>query len=196
MSEELENLPNNRLTPKQARFVLEYLVDLNATQAAIRAGYSENTAGVIGSENLKKPYIFNAIQEEMEARAIRTLITADRVLSDMFKVAQRCMDAEPVMIFNRVNQKWEQLGEEHGEPVYQFDSQGANRALENLARNQKLLTDKLDLGNPDGSNMKFPDLINVFVDSPEALKEVLQTPPPETESQSTPTESQDQQSAQ
>lgn len=51
------------LTDKQQRFVDEYLIDLNATQAAIRAGYSEKTAYSVGHENLKKPEIQKAIQE-------------------------------------------------------------------------------------------------------------------------------------
>lgn len=54
------------MTDKQKRFVDEYLIDLNATQAAIRAGYSEKTARYIGYENLTKPHISNAIQERME----------------------------------------------------------------------------------------------------------------------------------
>ena len=55
-----------KLTAKQRRFVQEYLIDLNATQAAIRAGYSRKTAGVIGVENLKKPYIREAIDERLK----------------------------------------------------------------------------------------------------------------------------------
>jgi phage terminase small subunit len=55
------------LTPKQERFVAEYLIDLNATQAAIRAGYSSKTAKVIGSENLSKPAIQAAISDEQRA---------------------------------------------------------------------------------------------------------------------------------
>lgn len=55
-----------KLTAKQERFVQEYLIDLNATQAAIRAGYSKKTAGVIGVENLKKPYIREAIEEKLK----------------------------------------------------------------------------------------------------------------------------------
>ena len=61
------------LTPKQERFVCEYLKDLNATQAAIRAGYSENSAGQIGAENLRKPAIKEAIDaklNEMNSSAI------------------------------------------------------------------------------------------------------------------------------
>lgn len=70
------------ITPKQQRFVDEYLVDLNATQAAIRAGYSIKTAGLIGSENLKKPYIQRAIEEGRAKQQQRTEITADRVLRE------------------------------------------------------------------------------------------------------------------
>ena len=68
------------LTPKQARFVEEYLVDLNATQAAIRAGYSEKTAKSVGHENLTKPDIQAAIAKAMEARSERLKIDADWVL--------------------------------------------------------------------------------------------------------------------
>ena len=74
------------MTPKQAQFVEEYLVDLNATQAAIRAGYSEDTARKIGSENLSKPDIATAIQEALDARAARTRITADRVLQEYARI--------------------------------------------------------------------------------------------------------------
>lgn len=74
------------LSPKQKLFVAEYLVDLNATQAAIRAGYSERTAYSIGQENLKKPEIVAAIQAAMNARAQRTEITADRVLGELAKI--------------------------------------------------------------------------------------------------------------
>lgn len=72
-----------RLTEKQARFVAEYLVDLNATEAAKRAGYSEKTAYSIGFENLRKPEIQEAIQAAMDARAQRTGITQDRVLQEL-----------------------------------------------------------------------------------------------------------------
>ena len=75
------------LTEKQARFVAEYLVDLNATDAAIRAGYSEKTAYAIGFENLRKPEIQEAIRAEMEARAKRTEITQDRVLLELARIA-------------------------------------------------------------------------------------------------------------
>ena len=74
------------LNAKQRRFVDEYLVDLNATQAAIRAGYSSKTAAVIGGENLRKPYIQEAISERMKDRELRTEITQDKVLKELAKI--------------------------------------------------------------------------------------------------------------
>lgn len=68
------------MTEKQQRFVEEYLIDGNATQAAIRAGYSERTAYVIGHENLSKPEIASALAAARQARTERTQITADWVL--------------------------------------------------------------------------------------------------------------------
>lgn len=72
-----------KLTAKQQRFVDEYLIDLNATQAAIRAGYSEKTAFSIGTENLRKPLIQKAIQQRKQAREQRTEITQDRVIQEL-----------------------------------------------------------------------------------------------------------------
>lgn len=68
------------MTPKQRRFVDEYLIDLNATQAALRAGYSAKTADQQGWENLKKPEVAAAIAGAQAARAERTKIDADWVL--------------------------------------------------------------------------------------------------------------------
>ena len=76
-----------KLTPKQERFVSEYLIDLNATQAAIRAGYSAKTAFSIGVENLSKPLIQDALQKAMKRRQERTEITADMVLKELKKIA-------------------------------------------------------------------------------------------------------------
>lgn len=72
-----------RLTDKQKRFVTEYLVDLNATAAAKRAGYNEKTAYSIGQENLKKPEIQAALKKAMERREKRTEITQDSVLKEL-----------------------------------------------------------------------------------------------------------------
>ena len=74
------------LTAKQQRFVDEYLIDLNATQAAIRAGYSERTARSISNENLTKPDIQAAIEKGMQARSGRVEITQDMVLRELAKI--------------------------------------------------------------------------------------------------------------
>ena len=76
------------LTPKQERFVQEYLIDLNATQAAIRAGYSERTAEVIGHENLSKPQIRAVIDEALAERAEKTAINAQWVLERLAAEAE------------------------------------------------------------------------------------------------------------
>ncbi|PCI52555.1 MAG: terminase small subunit [Alphaproteobacteria bacterium] len=77
---------SKKLTAKQLRFVEEYLVDLNATAAAKRAGYSEKTAYSIGQENLNKPEIQKAIQKDVNERSKRTEITQDRVVAELAKI--------------------------------------------------------------------------------------------------------------
>lgn len=74
------------LTAKMIRFAEEYIVDLNAGAAAIRAGYSENTAYEMGYENLRKPQIAELIQQMMDERSKRTEITADMVLREYAKL--------------------------------------------------------------------------------------------------------------
>lgn len=78
---------NAGLTPKQRRFCEEYLVDLNATQAAIRAGYSRDAAYAIGWENLKKPEIESTVQRLMFERSDATKVTAEQVIDELAKVA-------------------------------------------------------------------------------------------------------------
>ena len=75
------------MTNKQTRFVEEYLIDLNATQAAIRAGYSPNTAQEIGAENLKKPMIKAAVDAAMAERSTRTGVNQDRVVRELARIA-------------------------------------------------------------------------------------------------------------
>ena len=77
------------LTPKQERFVQEYLVDLNATQAAIRAGYSAKTASRIGPELLVKTCISEAIQKAMKKREKRTEVTQDYVIAKLREIAEK-----------------------------------------------------------------------------------------------------------
>lgn len=86
------------MTTKQKRFCEEYLIDLNATQAAIRAGYSPDSAGDIGSENLKKPEIRARIDKALAEQSKRTGVTSDRVVRELAKVA--FVNAEDVINFD------------------------------------------------------------------------------------------------
>lgn len=76
------------MTPKQARFVEEYLQDLNATQAAMRAGYSRRSANEQGAQLLKRPQIAAAIEARKAARSERTQIDADWVLKRLVEEAE------------------------------------------------------------------------------------------------------------
>lgn len=76
-----------KMTEKQKRFVDEYLIDLNATQAAIRAGYSVDTAEQIGYQLLQKTSVQTAISKEMAERSKRTGVNQDRVVLELAKIA-------------------------------------------------------------------------------------------------------------
>ncbi len=82
------------MTPKQERFVLEYLIDGNAAGAARRAGYSANSAEIIGFENLRKPKIAAAIKILTEERAEKLGIDAEWVLRKSKQLYHDCVDAE------------------------------------------------------------------------------------------------------
>ena len=119
----------NKLTDKQKRFVKEYLVDLNATQAAIRAGYSENTARHIGSENLAKPDIADAIAKANEKKLEKAEINAQWVLDQAVKLNERCMqEIKPKM--QRVGGELVPLVDDQGNYVFEFNASGASKALE------------------------------------------------------------------
>jgi phage terminase small subunit len=82
-------MANGKLTPKQALFVQEYLIDLNATQAAIRAGYSDKTARSSGQRMLTNVDIQEAIQKGQLNRAQRVRRTADDVLTDILRIGRK-----------------------------------------------------------------------------------------------------------
>lgn len=90
-----------KLTAKQQRFVEEYLIDLNATQAAIRAGYSTKSARDIGCENLAKPNIRACIDKAMAERSKRTGINADRVLQELARIG--FVNPKDIINFNKAS---------------------------------------------------------------------------------------------
>lgn len=83
------------LTAKQQRFVAEYLIDLNATQAAIRAGYSKKTAGQVGFENLKKPEIAGAVEKAQAKVAEKAEWSAAERLSALKRISDAAEVKDP-----------------------------------------------------------------------------------------------------
>lgn len=116
------------LTPKQEKFAAEYLIDLNATQAAIRAGYSKRTAKQIGTENLSKPDLKAYLQERMKARQERTQIDADIVLRAIWATVERCQGEGPAFDPGNVLRGCEILGRHLG--MFKADNeQGKDRRV-------------------------------------------------------------------
>jgi phage terminase small subunit len=109
------------LTNKQKMFVKEYLIDLNATQAAIRAGYSADTAKEIGYENLTKLHIVTEIQEALDQRAERTDIGADYVLKTIKDTTDTLVDGDT---------------EKNAQAIF--------KGCELLGKHLKLFTDKIE----------------------------------------------------
>ena len=116
-----------KLTHKQQRFVEEYLVDLNATQAAIRAGYSKRRASEIGYQNYRKTQIQAAIDKALKEQSKRTQITTDYVLKTIDDEMRRCIDDL----------------DHSASDVY--------KGAELLGRHLKLFTDKTEVTGKDGA---------------------------------------------
>jgi phage terminase small subunit len=152
------------LTPKQNRFVAEYLVDLNATQAAIRAGYSKRTATEQSYDLLRKPQIRAMIDEAMVKRAERVEVKADDVLRELMRVGL----ADISQAYDKNGQlkplhemsedvrraiagvEVEELYEGHGDDRVRIGSLvkvrfwDKTRGLEMLGRHLKMFTDKVE----------------------------------------------------
>ena len=95
-----------KLTAKQQRFCDEYLIDLNATQAAIRAGYSKKTAAVIATENLRKPYISEYIEKRMAEKEKELIADQDEVMRYLTAVMRRQMKDSVVVTLQSKTEKW------------------------------------------------------------------------------------------
>ena len=128
------------LTSKQQRFVEEYLVDLNATQAAIRAGYSPKTAYAIGSENLTKPEIKAALQAAQAEVTTKANITRDYLIEQ----------ANDIMLKAKANGAW-------------AAARGANELLAKLTGH---LVEKRDLRVIRGVDDLTDAELQALIDSP------------------------------
>lgn len=127
-----------KLTDKQEMFVREYLCDLNATQAAIRAGYSSKTAEAIGYENLRKPQINARIEELKTARHKKLELDAQWVLDKLTEVVSKSLQEKEVEKWDYAEKKLLGTGE------YVYDSQGANKALELIGKHLGMFKDKIE----------------------------------------------------
>lgn len=117
------------LTPRQSRFVAEYLKDLNATQAAIRTGYSPKTAASQASSLLRNPKVRDAVDAGKKSRAKRLELSADAVLGDIVRLSEKA--------------------EETGELAT------ALKGRELLGKHLALFTEKHQLAGADGGPLSF-----------------------------------------
>lgn len=129
-----------KLTAKQQRFVEEYMIDLNATQAAIRAGYSKKTARSVGAENLTKPDIRERIDELMEKLAAERIADAKEVLEFLTAVLREEVKEEVVVV--------ESLGAGISTPSVikkAVSVKDRNKAAELLGKRYGMFTDRVSL---------------------------------------------------
>jgi phage terminase small subunit len=117
------------LTPRELQFIAEWLVDKNAKQAAIRAGYSARSAGKTGFDLLQRPRVQAAVRKALKEQQTRTLITADQVLKDIHRIS---MTAE-------------------GRGEYM----AALKGLELIGKHYKLFTEKHEHGGIGGGPVQF-----------------------------------------
>ena len=120
---------------KKARFVSEYAIDLDATKAATRAGYSEKTAYSAGSRLLKEPEVAQAVKEELARAAERNALTVDWVMQRLKKEA-----------------------EEAGSDSARV------RALELLGKQQGMFKDRIEHSGPNGGPLAVDVIRRVIVD--------------------------------
>jgi phage terminase small subunit len=160
----------DNLTPKQQRFIQEYLIDLNATQAAIRAGYSAKNADKIGSQQLGKTRVRFFIDKALNARLKRTEITADMVIAELARVGFSNMgnyaqwnehgvtlhdsDKLTVDAARCVSEVSQTVTAEGGTVKFKLHDKVA--ALENLGRHLGMFTDKVEVTGKDGKELAAP----------------------------------------
>jgi phage terminase small subunit len=167
------------LTARQSRFVDEYLIDLNATQAAIRAGYSAKTAESQGARLLRNAKVARAIQERMKKREQRTEITQDRVLQELARIGfadlrevftntgnlrrpEEWSDAlgaavSAVEVVVRPSGEYDEDGRPEVEHVHKIRLWDKNSALEKIARHLGMFA---DTGVGDKSRPIHVEIVN------------------------------------
>lgn len=146
-----------KLTIKQETFVAEYLVDLNATQAAIRAGYSAKTAQEQGSRLLSNVMVQKLIQERMSQRSKRLEITADYVLNTIVDTVERCAQNQPV-VDGQGKPVYVTTPDGDIAPAYKFDAQSVLKGAELLGKHLKLFPNQNEHTGKDGKDLNIPGM--------------------------------------
>lgn len=147
------------LTPKQAEFVQQYLVDLNATQAAIRAGYAAGSADVEGCRLLGNAKVAEAVAAAQAERVARLRIDQDYVLKQAVKLHERCMqEVDPVL-----DRRGQQIRDDAGNPLFEFNAAGAAKALELVGKHVAIqaFREKVDHSSSDGTMSPQPPVYNI-----------------------------------
>lgn len=140
-----------KMTLKQQRFADEYIITGNATQAAIKAGYSKKTAKVIANENLTKPYIKKYIDERLAQLESEKIATQEEVLQYLTSV-MRGEEMEPLLVLN---------GEGTQKVIEAVPSvQSRTKAAELLGKRYGTFTDRVDINAQIESKPKFDDIVN------------------------------------
>jgi len=134
-------MASKKLTPKQQKFIDEYLISLNATDAAIKAGYSAKTAFVIGHENLNKPYIKEIVDSRLKEHHNNRIMTLEEVLENLTKIANGEIEEDAVTSAGIVKK---------GAAV-----RDRTKALELLGKRFGAFTDKIDVSG--GISIQFVD---------------------------------------
>lgn len=169
----------HELTPKQLRFVDEYLIDLNATQAAIRAGYSVKSAALIGHENLRKPNIASEVAKRQSKRAGKLDVTAESVVAELAKLGFCNMqdymssgkDGDPYLDFSALTRDQaaalsevtvEDFKDGRGEDArdvrrVKFKLADKRAALVDLGRHLGLFKERVELTGKDGGPVEVND---------------------------------------
>jgi len=174
-----------KLTPKQQAFCEQYLVDLNATQAAIRAGYSPKTAQEQSSRLLSKAIVAEFIQQLMDARSKKTEVSSEVVLRELLSLAtvdlslaydengnlKQIHDIPPEVrkAIAGVETYYERVGkDEEGNPdlctVKKLKFWDKTRALELLGRHLKLFTDRLESTGKDGGPIETKATLQISIE--------------------------------
>ncbi len=166
------------LSPQEELFVAEYLKDYNASAAAIRAGYAESTAKAkaplwvnrVSSYRVGKGRIYNAINAARMERMERVKIDQDYLLMNAAEILERCMQRSPV-----VNAFGKQVVDAEGNNLWRFDSAGANKAIENIAKllglNKEQPVQQNNLIFTDHNSLIYQAVLDTVRDTARAARE-------------------------